>query len=476
MTVSVEKSTTPSEPSYCFQATVDNVGPQVVGGRGVRIDIENEGKVYKNILDGVTGAAVGALGWGDDEILEIINKAAKESTYSFAPVMSNKSSEALAKFYIDRSPPGVFSAALWVTSGSESNENALRIIRQYYLERGLPNKVKLISRESSYHGFTLGAQGISSNPKTVPYQPYLMDQKNIALKMPAAYAYRWKKDSETEEQYGKRLVDILEKMILDNDPETIAAVIVETLPGSSLGTTPPPKGYLKGIRHLCTKYDIIFQLDEVMCGTGRANPHGKLNCWENFLDPSEGPDIQTVGKTLGSGYVTIAGVLIGPKIRNAFVNGSNTVFGGHTYSSHGFNCSVALGVQQKIARENLGANIFKMGTLLNKKLTESLLSTDNIVGDVRGVGGFQSVEFVKNRDTKEPFGPEANIIGRFKPLCFENGLAIMGMPANTNGISGDLVLFAPSFIVTEDDINEIVTIFVKCVNNFSKTLKQEGAW
>ncbi|GAV55370.1 hypothetical protein ZYGR_0AS06940 [Zygosaccharomyces rouxii] len=476
MTVSVEKSTAPSEPSYCFQATIDNVGPQIVGGKGVHIDIEKDGKVYKNILDGVTGAAVGALGWGDEEILEIINKAAKESTYSFAPMISNKSSEKLAKFYIDHSPPGVFSSALWLTSGSESNENAVRIIRQYYLERGLPNKLKLISRECSYHGFTLGAQSISSNPMVVPNEPYLMDRKNIALKMPVAYSYRFKKDSETEEQYAKRLLDILEKMILDNGPETVAAVIVETLPGSSLGTTPPPKGYLKGIRHLCTKYDIIFYLDEVMCGTGRCNPNGKLNCWENFLDPSEGPDIQTVGKTLGSGFVTIAGVLIGPKIRDAFVNGSNSVFGGHTYSSHDFNCAVALGVQQKIARDNLTANVFEMGKLLNEKLKESLLSTDNIAGDVRGVGGFQSVEFVKSRKTKEVFAPKDNIIGRFKQVCFENGLNIMGMPVNPDGTCGDRALFAPSFIVTEADIDEMVEIFVKCVNNFSKTLKQEGIW
>lgn len=475
MTVSVEK-TTASEPSYCFQATIDSVGPQIVGGNGIRIDIEKDGKVYKDILDGITGAAVGALGWGDDEIIDIISKAAKESTYSYAPLVSNKSSEVLAKFYIDHSPPGAFSSALWVTSGSESNENALRIIRQYYLERGMPNKLKLISRENSYHGFTLGAQGISSNPRVAPYEPYMMDQKSISLKMPVAYTYRFKKGSETEEQYSKRLLDILEKMILENGPETIAAVIVETLPGSSLGTTPPPKGYLKGIRHLCDKYDIIFYLDEVMCGTGRSNPNGKLNCWENFLDASEAPDIQTVGKTLGSGFVTIAGVLIGPKIRDAFVNGSNTVFGGNTYSSHDFNCAVALGVQQKIARNNLTANIFKMGTLLNEKLNERLLSTDNIAGDVRGVGGFQSVELVKNRETKEAFAAKENIIGRLKQLCFENGLSVMGMPANPDGTCGDRAIFAPSFIVTEDDIDEMVEIFVKCVDSLSKTLKQEGSW
>lgn len=476
MTVSIEELKTPPEPSYCLQASVSGVGAQVVDGRNIRIDVEKDGKIYKNLIDGVSGAAVGALGWKDEEVFEIINQAARKSTYSYAPLISNKGSEELAKFYIENSPKGVFSAALWLTSGSESNENALRIIRQYYLERGLPDKVKIISRDNSYHGFTMGAQSMSWNPRVDDYKPYLFDQDHVALKMPSAYTYRLKKDAETEEQYSQRLLNILEEKIVENGPETIAAVLVETLPGSSLGTTPPPKGYLKGIRHLCNKYDIIFYLDEVMCGTGRCNPNGKLNCWENFLDASEGPDIQTVGKTLGSGFVTIAGVLVGPKIKDTIVNGSNTIFGGNTYSSHEFNCTVALGVQKKIARDNLTANIYKMGNLLADKLRESLLTEDNIAGDVRGVGGFQSVELVKDRDTKEAFDSKLNVGSRLKTLCFENGMTVMGMPANPDGTCGDRILFAPAFVITEDDVEEMVEIFVKSVQSLSKTLRQEGVW
>lgn len=465
-----------SQKSYLFQASVDKVGSQVVGGHGIYVDIERDGKLYKDSIDAIAGAAVGALGWGDEEVFKILDKAARNSTYSYPSTISNKSAEALAKFYIDNSPEGAFAACLWCTSGSESNENALRIIRQYYLERGLPKKVKLISRESSYHGFSLGAQSISWNPRIEPFEPYLFDQKNISLKMPCAYTYRFKEKSETEEQYSQRLLDYLEKMILDNDPETIAAIIVETLPGSSLGTTPPPKGYLKGIRALCTKYDIIFYLDEVMCGTGRSNPNGKLNCWENYLDPSEAPDIQTVGKTLGSGYVTIAGILVGPKIKDAYVKGSGTIFGGHTYSCHAFNCAAALGIQEKIKRENLTSNIFKMGNLLGQQLKDALLSEDNIVGDVRGIGGFWSIEFVKDRATKEPFANSASVGARFKEASFQNGLLILGMPRNPDGSCGDRALYAPAFVITEEDVKEIVKRTKKVVDELSATLKEEGAW
>lgn len=465
---------TEPQTSYVFQGTVNKPGLQVVGGKGVHIDVEKDGVIYKDVIDSITGAAVGALGYADEDVFGIIDKAARESTYSFAPLIGNKSAEALSKFYIENSPKGAFAAALWLTSGSESNENALRIVRQYYLERGLPEKVKLISRESSYHGFTGGAQSISWNPRVEPFAPYLFDKKTVCLKTPPAYTYRFKEKTETEEQYTQRLLDTLENQIIENGPETVAAVIVETLPGSTLGTTPPPKGYLKGIRAICNKYDVIFYLDEVMCGTGRCNPNGKLNCWENYLDGSEAPDIQTVGKTLGSGYVTIAGVLVGPKIRDAFVEGSNSVFGGNTYSSHAFNCAVALGIQEKILKENLTENIYKMGNLLGSKLKDRLLSAENIVGDVRGVGGFWSLEFVKDRSTKETFAANLNVGPRFKQLCLENGVNVMGMPAFEDGSCGDHALLAPAFIVTEQDIDEIYTKVVKTVDDLTAILKQEG--
>ncbi|SCU89984.1 LADA_0F01024g1_1 [Lachancea dasiensis] len=467
--------TLPTE-SYVFQGTINKKPPHIVSGKGMRMTVEKDGKIYDDILDAVTGAAVGALGWGDEEVLPIIEKAAKNHTYTFPSIIGNKPSEDLAKFYIDNSPPGVFAAALWCCSGSESNENAMKIIRQYQMERGCPEKTKIISRDTSYHGFTLGALSISHCGRADLFKEISIDQTNTCLKMPVCYPYRYQQKGETEEEYSQRLLDSLEKIILDNDPKTVSCVLVETLPGSSLGTAPSPKGYLSGIRALCNKYDVIFMLDEVMCGTGRCNPNGKLNCWESFIGPEDAPDIQTVGKTLGSGYVTIAGVLVGPKIRDAYINGSNAVFGSHTYASHGFNCEVALGVQKKILREGLTANIFKMGNLMGSKLQAALLKEDNIVGDVRGIGGFWSLEFVKNKTTKETFPVELDIGHRFQHVCFENKLSVMGMQGNADGVAGDITLLAPAFIITEEDVDAIVERIVKSVEQLSKELKAEGHW
>ncbi|KAH3900090.1 uncharacterized protein SCDLUD_003057 [Saccharomycodes ludwigii] len=461
--------------SYVFQCKINEKPAQSIAGKGTRITIEKDGKIYSDIIDAVTGAAVGALGWGDEDIVDIITEAAKTSTYSFPSLIGNKQSEELAKFYIDNSPKDAFASALWCCSGSEANESCMKIMYQYWLERGKTKKTKFISRKSSYHGFTIGSLSIADNARVVAFKDILLPETQC-LKMPVCYPYRFQKKGQTEAEYVQELLGNLEKLIVDNDPETIISVTVETLPGSSIGTVPPPNGYLPGIRALCNKYDILMHLDEVMCGTGRSNPNGGLNCWENFMPLNQGPDLQSVGKALGSGYVTIAGVLISPKVKDAYVNGSNSVVGSHTYASHAFNCSVALGIQKKIIEKGLTKNIFKMGNLMGETLKKKLLANDNIVGDVRGIGGFWSLEFVRDRKGKISFAPKLDVGHRFQAVCFENGINVMGMTGTydyTTG-EGDVALLAPSFIITENDVEEIVERVVKSVDELTAVLKREG--
>ncbi|CCK70471.1 uncharacterized protein KNAG_0E02090 [Huiozyma naganishii CBS 8797] len=463
-----------SLPSHVFNAHVCEAKPLVKNGDGVHFTIETPEATYDDVIDGITGAAVGALGWADPDVPEFFQNAIKKHVYSFPACQVNESAEALAKFYIENSPEGAFSSALFTCSGSESNENAMKIVRQYQKERGKPRKIKVISRDCSYHGYTLGALSLGQNFVSEQFAELKIPE--IFLKMPRCFPYKDQKPDETEEQYTQRLLDALEKIILDNDPETVSCVCVETLPGSSLGTAPPTKGYLKGLRDLCNKYDILFMLDEVMCGTGRCNPNGGLNCWENYLEPEDAPDIQTIGKTLGSGYVTIAGVLIGPKIMSAYMQGSGYVVGGQTYHSFGLNCSVSLQIQKKIKRLELTRNIFEMGTLLGKKLKEALAGFE-IVGDVRGLGGFWSVEFVKNKQTKENFDPKLKVGYRYQDAALKNKLSVMCLTCNSKqGEFWDIASYAPSFIITEADVNEIVEKSVASVTALTKELKAEGVF
>ena len=468
-----------SDTSYVFQSIVAKKPAHVIAGKGCRITVQKDGKVYEDIIDAVTGAAVGALGWGDEDVGKFMAEVLPTTTYTFPAIIGNQHSENLAKFYIEHSPKGAFASALWCCSGSEANENAMKIAKQYWNEKGNFKKNKFISRDTSYHGFSLGALSISENARADEFQGILIDQE-MCPKMPVCFPYRYQKDGQSEEEYTQELLDAAEKLIIESDPETVASIIVETLPGSSLGTVPPPKGYLPGLKRLCDKYDILFHLDEVMCGTGRSNPNGGLNCWENFLEPGQFPDIQTVGKTLGSGYVTIAGVLVGPKVKAAYDAGSGTIVGSHTYASHGFNCAVALGIQKKIIREGLTKNIFekgnKMGALLKAKLLES--GEKNIVGDVRGIGGFWSVEFVKDKKTKEILSKELDVGHKMQDFCFARGLNVMGMQGCKDNIKGegDFILLAPSFVISDEDVEEIVKRLLLAIEDCSEWLISEGAF
>lgn len=444
--------TVPEQQNHIFQADVSKPCPNVIEGKGTRIKIEDPetGKVIE-CLDAMTGAAVGALGWNDPDVPGYFAEALKNSTYSFTPLIANKNAEALAKFLIDNSSPGAFAAAVFVTSGSEANDNAMKIIRQYFVEKGKPRKTKFLGRECSYHGFTIGAMSISSGTRSDAFKGITLSDDQCPT-ISACYPYRDQGDL-TMEEYVQKLIDNAEATILKNDPETIASITVETLPGSTLGTVPPPPGYLLGLRKLCDKYDILFHLDEVMCGTGRCS-NGNLHCWEEYLEPDQGPDIQTIGKTLGSGYVTIAGVLVSPKIKNTFIAGSSKIFGGQTYASHAINTFVALKIQEKIKRENLTANMYKMGNLLGKLLKQELADSP-IVGDVRGTGGFWTIEFVKNKETKESFPKEVDVAHLFSDMALVNGFVTMAFQGANKG-AGDHALFAPAFVVTEAEIQEIV--------------------
>lgn len=457
--------------SYAFQGAVAKQCPNVVYGKGIIIRVEDpETGEVSEVIDAMTGAAVGALGWGDESVEGYFIEALRSNaSYSFTCGIGNKNAQALGKFMIDNSPAGAFAAALFVTSGSEANDNAMKIIRQYWVEKGKPKKVKFVGRNCSYHGYTIGAMSLSKGFRSDAFKEISLPSSQTPT-LDVCYPYREQGQLSLEE-YVQKLLKQAEDLILKEDPETIASITIETLPGSTLGTVPPPPGYLSGLRKLCTKYDILFHLDEVMCGTGRCSPG--LHCWENYLTPAEAPDLQSIGKTLGSGYVTIAGVLVSPKIKDAFMQGSGYIIGGQTYHGHYINTYVALKIQESIKERGLAANIFNMGNLLGKLLQQEL-GDSAIVGEVRGLGGFWTAEVVKNKASKESFAKELNLSGRAMAAAMQNGISVMALQGANNRVEGDHVMFAPAFIVTEADIREIVKRAKATFVQLEKELIEEG--
>ncbi|SGZ46886.1 CIC11C00000000177 [Sungouiella intermedia] len=458
--------------SSLFSGKVSDHLPMVVGGKGNYLVVEDAlTHKRREVFDAMGGAAVCALGHGDEEIIAEMAAAAKECSYSFCASMTNYYAEELANFYIEKSPKGVFAGALFTCSGSESNENGMKVARQYYLEKGEPERTIFISRKQSYHGYTIGCLALSETIRKDAFRPITLSDEHVP-KVSPCYPYRDQKADETVEEYCARLLQEIEDTVIAAGPNKVCAILCETLSGSTFGTSPAIPGYLLGVRAICDKYGILMWLDEVMCGTGRASATGGLNCWESFPD-FKGPDMQSIGKTLGSGYVTIAGLLVSPKVKKAFVEGTNYIPGAQTYHQHAFNCRVALAVQKKIDRLDLRKNAFEKGEMLGKLLKE-LAATTEIIGDVRGMGSFWSVELVKDKETKETFPTSLGLGAKLSAKCLENGMTSMGMGGTVEGKRGDHLTVAPTFILKDEDVQFIAETLVKSVKEVEADLKAAG--
>lgn len=433
--------------------------PVALSGKGVYITVKDpKTGETKELIDASSGAAVSSVGHGDDEIKEKMIEAVNDHIYNFPLITANTQSEKLAQWIIDNSPKGAFETATFTGSGSESNENMLKIVRKYHIENGDLKRIKFISRSQSYHGFTIGALSISDNLRKVEFGDILMPE-SITPKVLQCYPYRFKLKSESLEQYKDRLLKDLEDTFLKEDPETIGAFICETVTGSTFGCNPPIPGYLDGCKAICEKFGALFVLDEVMSGMGRC---GSLHAWEQFME-NGGPDIQTIGKTLGAGYVTIAGILVSPKVMNLFKAKNSAISGAQTYHSHAFNCQVALAVQEKVLREDLISNIKKQGDYLGASFTEALKDS-KYVGDVRGAGGFWAIEFVKDKSTKEPFPADVKFSYKFAEKLYENGVFCLNGSGTVDGELGDHALFSPAYSITSSEVDLIVAAVKKTVD------------
>ncbi|OWB50922.1 transferase activity protein [[Candida] boidinii] len=442
--------TVESEASYIFQGKVSKKPLMCVGGDGMYITIEDPvTKEKKVVLDALSGAAV--------------SSAAEKSVYTFGSYFANYAAEELGKFICDRSH-GAFTSALFTGSGSEANENALKIMKQYHIENGEPQRYKFISRHQSYHGYTIGALSIGEGPRKVPFRDILLSDDQTP-KVSQCYPYRNKLEGESDEDYGKRLVQELEDVFIREGTDKVAGVIMETVGGSTFGTSPPVPGYLDGVKAVCEKYGALFMLDEVMCGMGRC---GSYMTWDQFMT-NGGPDIQSVGKTIGSGFVTLAGLLISPKIKNVYDAGSGFIAGAQTYHSHQFNCLVGLAVQKKIMRDNLVENIKETGTYMAEQL-KIALKDSKIAGDVRGCGSFWSVELVKDKATKEPFDPKLDVCHLVQDQAYENGITLMGGSGTIDGKIGDHVTVGPSYIMTKAEADIIVKALSGAILSVEKKL------
>lgn len=420
---------------------LSSIPPVAVAAEGVSVT-DKDGKRY---IDACGGAAVSCLGHNHPDVLAAMKAQMDKVAYVHTAFFTTEASEALADDLVEHAPAGI-SHVYFVSGGSEAMESALKMARQYFVEIGKPEKRFFIARKQSYHGNTLGALAVGGNEwRRRQFAPLLMDVHHVS----PCYEYRGRAPGETPEVYGERLANELEEKITEIGAENVIAFVAETVVGATAGALTPVPGYFKRIREICDRHGILLILDEVMSGMGRT---GTLHACEQ-----EGiaPHIMAVAKGLGGGFVAIGAMLVSGKVMDAFLQGSKLFQHGHTYIGHPIACAAALEVQRVIRRDKLLENVRRLGPVLTERLHERF-GDHTHVGDIRGRGFFQALEFVADRTTKEPFDPARKLHASIKAEAMARGLMVYPMSGTIDGVRGDHVLLAPPFIVDEALIGTIV--------------------
>lgn len=339
------------------------------------------------------------------------------------------------------------SHVLFVSSGSEAMEAALKLARQFHIERGEIARTHFIGRRQSYHGATLATLAVGGHrARRAPYLPLFAD--NFSHVSPC-FAFRHRLDGESDASYVAGLAAELDAAFERVGPERVAAFCAETVVGATTGCVAAVPGYFPAMRAICDKHGALLILDEVMSGMGRT---GYGHAWE-----AEGvvPDIQAIGKGLGGGYQPIGAVLVAPHIVDALTAGSGGFMHGQTYQAHPVACAGALEVQRIIREDRLVANAARLGKKLGEGL-QSALGSHPQVGDVRGRGLFWGIEFVRDRATKEPFPTIDLVSEKAKDAALRCGLLVYPGAGTADGERGDHVLLAPAFNMRDEDIDEVV--------------------
>jgi adenosylmethionine-8-amino-7-oxononanoate aminotransferase len=439
--------------------------PLIVRGKGVYL-YDDRGKRY---LDGSGGAMVACIGHGVDEIADAIAAQARRIAYVNGTAFTNEPVERLADLLCEHAPPGV-GKAYFLSSGSEAVEAALKLARQYHMERGESQRRVIVARTPGYHGNTLLALSASARESyRKMYAPWLLDVTMID----APYPYRAGPLGDfAPAMTGEALGHALERV----GPSNVAAFIAEPIGGSSTGASVPPPGYYARIRELCDAHGILFIADEVLCGAGRT---GKFFALEHYRARDGGPivpDIITMGKGLNGGYAPLSALLVKTSIVETIARGSGNFVHAQTYSHNPLAAAAALATTQYVRSHRLIERAARVGAELLARL-KTLLTEGagaHLVGDVRGIGMLAAVELVADRETKKAFPRSMKVVETLVKECLAHGLVVWPNVGHADGHDGDLVIIAPPFTIATDEIEELTESLRSSLAATAETVRVVG--
>jgi adenosylmethionine-8-amino-7-oxononanoate aminotransferase len=417
--------------------------PIIVRGEGCYLEDAN-GKRYLDALAGLFSVNLG-YSFGEEmgqAALDQMRELPFYTNWTYAHPRAIELASEVATL-----APGDLNRVFFVSGGSEAVESAWKLARQYYLARGgkdlAPRRYKAITRQTAYHGTTLGALSLTGIPAIrMPFEPLLPEVRNVRN----TNRYR-RPEGETEEEFTVDLLDELERTIEMMGPETVCLVHMEPVQNSG-GAFTAPLGYWRGVRELCDRYDILLSADEVITGFGR------IGAWFASERYDIRPDIVTSAKGLSSSYAAIGAVIATDRVAEPFLEGTSMYTHGITFGGHPVQCAVALKNIEIMKREGIVEHVREQEAVFRAKL-ESLLDLE-IVGDVRGAGFFYALELVKDPETKATFDEaecEALLRGYLSPAFFEAGLI-----CRSDDRGDPVVQISPPLVATETEMDEIVGI------------------
>jgi len=407
----------------------------------------------RQYLDMSGGAAVSSLGHGNPEIIRAVQEQVADLAFAHTSFFTNAPQEELAARLVARFPEQ--DAKAWFTSGgSESNETALKIAWQYWRARGQADKTIVISRDFSYHGGTLGANSVSGAvSRRAAFERVLHDWPRIA----SCYAYRHQLEGESAAEYGQRVAAELETAILAAGADNVAAFIAEPVVGATLGAATAVSGYFKEIRRICDEHSVLFIADEVMCGSGRTGTF--FACEQEDVVP----DMVTLAKGLGGGYQPLGAVLAREHICETIRQDKSEFAHGHTYIGHATACAAGVAIQKCLDQDGLLASVSGKGERLMSYLQDAF-GDHPYVGDIRGRGLFAGVEFVADRETKEPFPVEDHLAAKLFAATMEAGLICYPGHGTAGGFEGAHIMLAPPFIAEDKHFDELTVRLGKVID------------
>jgi adenosylmethionine-8-amino-7-oxononanoate aminotransferase len=420
---------------------------------GIRLRA-TDGREY---IDGLAGVFTVSLGHGNRRIIDAITE--QLNTVAFAPPLHGTTPQAiaLAKELVEFAPAGV-SAVKFVSGGSEATEAAMKMARQYHVNRGNARKYKIIAKYGAYHGATMGAlsAGGGWERKSV-FEPLL----GHMLHVHPPYCFRCPYGQMSEERCGNICAEIVDKTIVAEDPATVAAIIMEPISISSAGFVVPPPQFFKLLREYCDRHDILLIFDEIITGFGRLG----TNFGADYFGVV--PDLIACGKGMSSGYAPLAAVLIQEKVNREFLGAAEDrveFHHGHTFGGNPVACAAGLAALRQIKEENLVEHAHQMGLRMRERL-EAMRATYPMIGDVRGAGLLQGIEIVADRETRRGYTPDVKPGKMIERAARERGLIFR--------CATDYVAFAPPLVSTPADINEMCDILDESLAEVQELLPKQ---